>query len=64
MKKEEKEAEEEMKKREKDEDSGIDVLTKAIMERRQMSSESFLDALEKKYSSPNPKKKRGRKSKS
>lgn len=53
MKKEEKEAEEESKKKMKmEEENSMDDLAQAILARRQVSTENFLEALEKKYSSP------------
>lgn len=66
LKKEEREhEEEESKKKMKVEEDGMDDLAQAILARRQLTTENFLEALEKKYSSPNLKKNgRGRKSKS
>lgn len=66
LKKEEREhEEEESKKKMKVEEDGMDDLAQAILARRQLTTENFLEALEKKYSSPNLKKNgKGRKSKS
>lgn len=66
MRKEEREHEEEesKKKMKGEEDNGMEDIAQAILARRQLSTENFLEALEKKYSSPNNKKNgKGRKSK-
>lgn len=61
MKREEKEAEEESSKRKKKEEgNGMGDLAQAILARRQISTDNFLNALEQKYSNPKLTKKSGK----